>query len=259
MSGLTRREALAAAAASGAAYLLSRGTASAAVSTRPRLLDLAARRGLGTAAGPASGVANFRRVAGEGLLEAGSDVFPNDPRPVAFAVDRRFRDGTIRATITRTGDGPGVVLRRVGPRAYYAAIYDRERSALILVRREGTDLHELASAPAPLVATPLTLSLRAVGRSPTLLEGDASIRRRRGAGHGERLGRRAAAGRRPRRARHLADPAAERQPRLSRARQPAPAPVLRAGGAGRARDPGGRGLPRSDQRALDGRVQPRSS
>ena len=99
MSGLTRREALAAAAASGTAYPLSRGTASAAVSTR---LDFSTEPpGEGWGRGWASpGVANFRRAAGEGLLEAGSDVFPNDPRPVAFAVDRRFRDGTVRATIT---------------------------------------------------------------------------------------------------------------------------------------------------------------
>ena len=169
MSGLTRREVLAATAASGAAYVLSRGTASAETSTG---LDFSIEpAGEGWGPGWACvGVANLRRVAGEGLLVAGSDVFPNDPRPVAFAVDRRFRDGVIRATIARTGDGPGVVLRRVGARAYYAAIYDRERSALILIRREGTDLHELASTPAPLAATPLTLSLRAVGRFPTLLE-----------------------------------------------------------------------------------------
>lgn len=169
MSGLTRREALVATAASGAAYVLSRGTASAKTSTG---LDFSIEpAGEGWGPGWACvGVANLRRVAGEGLLVAGSDVFPNDPRPVAFAVDQRFRDGAIRATIARTGDGPGVVLRRVGPRAYYAAIYDRERSALILIRREGTDLHELASAPAPLAATPLMLSLRAVSRFPTLLE-----------------------------------------------------------------------------------------
>ena len=67
--------------------------------------------------------------------------------------------------------------------------------------------------------------------------------------------REVAGGRRPRRAGHLADPAAERQPRLSRPREPAPAPVLGAGGAGRARHARRRGLPRSDQRALDGRVR----
>ena len=169
MSGLTRREALAGAAASGAAFVLSGGTASAAASTRVDFSIEPAGEGWGPG-WTCVGVADLRRVAGEGLLVAGSDVFPNDPRPVAFAVDRRFRDGTIRATIARTGDGPGVVLRRVGPRSYYAAIYDRERSALSLIRRQGTQVHELASAPAPLAATPLTLSLQATGRFPTLLE-----------------------------------------------------------------------------------------
>ena len=161
----------------GTAYLLSRGTASAAVSTRLDFSTLPPGEGWGRGwASP--GVANFRRAAGEGLLEAGSDVFPNDPRPVAFAVDRRFRDGTVRATITRTGDGPGVVLRRVGPQAYYAAIYDRERSALILVRREGTDLHELASAPAPPRRNADHALAPSGGALADASRRDASIRRR---------------------------------------------------------------------------------
>ena len=169
-NGLTRREAVAAAAAaSAAAYALhTRGASARVASTLNFALEPA-----GDGWGPGwvcPGVANLRRAGGEGLLEAGSDVFPNDPRPVAFAVDRRFRDGAVSAAVARTGDGPGVVLRRVGPRAYYAAIYDRERSALMLVRRAGAELHELARAPTPAIATPAQLSLEAIGSSPTLLE-----------------------------------------------------------------------------------------
>src|ERR671939_2221697 len=37
------------------------------------------------------GVANLRRGGGLGMLEAGSDVFPYDPWPGGFEVDRSFR------------------------------------------------------------------------------------------------------------------------------------------------------------------------
>src|SRR5262245_39540677 len=47
------------------------------------------------------GVAALSRAGGEGVLLAGSDIFPNDPRPVAFAVDARFVDGSVRAKVTR--------------------------------------------------------------------------------------------------------------------------------------------------------------
>ena len=160
-----------AAVASGVAYAFARSGARAQV---PDRLDFAGLpEGDGWGPGWATvGVANLRRAGGEGLLEAGSDVFPNDPRPVAFAVDRRFRDGAIRALVTRSGDGTGVVLRRTGPRAYYAAIYDREQAALVLIRRTGADLHELARAPVAAAGSPLTLSLRAKGASPTFLEAE---------------------------------------------------------------------------------------
>ena len=136
-----------------------------------RRLDFASRpdgagwgRGWGTV-----GVANLRCEAGEGLLEAGSDVFPNDPRPVAFAVDCRFRDGSITAAITRSGGAPGVVVRRAGPRSYYAAVYDTEARALRLLRRDGTELRELASAPVAAALAPVELSLEATGAGPTAL------------------------------------------------------------------------------------------
>jgi hypothetical protein len=116
-----------------------------------------------------SGVANLRRAAGEGRLEAGSDVFPNDPRPVAFAVDCRLLEATIRALIAESGAGAGVVLRRTSPWAYYAAIYDAERLELAILRRSGSDLVTLASAPAQLALPPFTLELSATGSAPTSL------------------------------------------------------------------------------------------
>src|SRR3954452_3719062 len=148
--GLSRRELLGAGAAAGAALVLP-GAASASAATAWSLtLDFAA---LGAGGGwpgwTCAGVANLRRADGRGLLEAGSDVFPNDPRPVAFAVDRRFRDGEITASIAAGGAGTGVVVRRVGPREYYAAVLDDEQSALILIRRSPDGVSELARLPAP--------------------------------------------------------------------------------------------------------------
>ena len=120
------------------------------------------------------GVANLRRDAGTGLLEAGTDVFPSDPRPVAFAVDHRFADGEVSAGLTAVGAAPGVVLRRVGPRAYYAAILLADASVLTIVRRTGERLEELARGPAPQglapkAGVPAWLTLRAEGRRPTRL------------------------------------------------------------------------------------------
>ena len=115
------------------------------------------------------GVANLRRDGGEGILEAGSDVFPNDPRPVAFAVDRRFLEGSVTAIVSRAGAGAGVVLRRTSHRQYYAAIYDQERSALIIVRRSGDQANERARAVAAPVRLPFTLTLECSGSSPTRL------------------------------------------------------------------------------------------
>ncbi|MGH2499270.1 MAG: alkaline phosphatase D family protein, partial [Candidatus Limnocylindria bacterium] len=118
------------------------------------------------------GVANLRRAGGEGLLEAGSDVFPNDPRPVAFAVDYRVLDAEIAAAIARVGTAAGVVLRRRSPSAYYAALYDTERGALRILARDGVELRELAGAPVPSAGSPITLTLEAVGADPTSLRAE---------------------------------------------------------------------------------------
>lgn len=93
------------------------------------------------------GAANLACRESAGVLEAATDVFPSDPRPVAFAVDRRFRDGTIAATLTATGAGAGLVLRRTGLRRYLAAVIDDEASALVIVRRTPDAAIELARAP----------------------------------------------------------------------------------------------------------------
>ena len=164
--GLSRREVLAAGAAAGATLAMGATPTRAAAQGAERRLTFAGD-GDGWPGWAAPGVANLKRSGGLGLLEAGSDVFPNDPRPVAFAVDARFRDGEIVADIARTGSGPGVVLRRVGPRAYYAALYATDSGALTIVRRDGARFVELARATAPPRLTEGTLSLRAEGRRLT--------------------------------------------------------------------------------------------
>jgi hypothetical protein len=166
---LNRRELLAAGAAAGAALGLP-GTTSGAAGTWERTLDFAGLAdGDGWPGWTCTGVANLRRLSGQGLLEAGSDVFPCDPRPVAFAVDRRFADGEVSAVVLAAGAGAGVVARRVGPREYYAAIYDDEQAALLLVRRAPDGVVELGRAVVSRPEGQARLSLRAAGRRPTRL------------------------------------------------------------------------------------------
>jgi hypothetical protein len=114
-------------------------------------------------------VANLRVSGGQGVLEAGSDVFPYDPRPAAFAVDARIVQGSVRAVVTAAGSLVGVMLRRTGPRDYYAAFYDAQQNLLSILRRSGADLVTLASTPASSLNGELTLELSAAGVSPTLL------------------------------------------------------------------------------------------
>jgi hypothetical protein len=115
---VSRRELLAAGAVAGAALGLPAGAIARAGGTWRRGLDFASLgAGDGWPGWVCPGVANLRRGGGLGLIEAGSDVFPCDPRPVAFAVDQRFRDGEVEATVSRAGAGTGLVVRRTGPRA----------------------------------------------------------------------------------------------------------------------------------------------
>jgi hypothetical protein len=64
------------------------------------------------------------------------------------------------------------VLRRCSPSHYYAALYDSERVALSIVRRDGAALDELASTPVPVASSPITLSLQVLGTAPTQLEAE---------------------------------------------------------------------------------------
>lgn len=167
---VSRRELLAAGAAAGATLGLSRHAPAWAQGTWSGGLDFGSLgSGDGWPGWTCLGAANLRRGDGLGLLEAGSDVFPCDARPVAFAVDRRFRDGEIAAAVEAAGAGTGLVLRRSGPRDYYAAVYDDEQSAFLLVRRSPDGLHELARAPAA-AAGALRLTLSARGVNPTVLD-----------------------------------------------------------------------------------------
>src|SRR3954451_6679253 len=143
--GLSRRELLGAGAAAGAVLALQR-TAPAAAATERTLEFAALGDGDGWPAWRCPGVANLRRGGGRGLLEAASDVFPCDPRPVAFALDQRMRDGEVAAVIEAAGAGAGVVLRRTGPRDYLAAVYDDEQGALVILRRSPGGVAELARA-----------------------------------------------------------------------------------------------------------------
>jgi hypothetical protein len=165
---LTRREVLAAAAGAGALAVLGPQTAARAASGGA--VDFASLPdGDGWPGWHTTGVANLRCASGAGLLEAGSDIFPNDPRPVAFALDSRFRDGEVRALVDRGGRGAGVVVRRAGPAAFYAAVYDSELRRLVLLRRDERELVEMGAAPAPLGLAPLTLTISASGAAPTRL------------------------------------------------------------------------------------------
>jgi hypothetical protein len=166
---VSRREALAAGAAAWAALAFSRTAVARRRAPWTGGLDFSKLgAGEGWPGWTCPGVANLRRSGGLGLLEAGSDVFPYDPRPVAFAVDRRFRDGEITARVRSGGAGTGVVLRRTGPRAYYAAVYNDEQHALVLLRRSAAGVHELGRTPA-VAHGRLTLSLAAKGSHPTVL------------------------------------------------------------------------------------------
>ena len=167
---LSRRELIASGAAAGVALgVAGRARAAGRFPHRTRLDFASLHSGRGWPGWTCVGVANLRRESGQGLLEAGSDVFPYDPRPVAFAVDRRFRDAEIEAVVDSAGAGTGLVLRRRGPRAYYAAVYDDEQKALILLRRSTHGVAELARASVAVTSSPLRLSFQATGGHPTSL------------------------------------------------------------------------------------------
>lgn len=169
-SDVNRRELLVAGAAAGAAVAAWRAGAAAGQAAdrfRTDFTTVAPRDGW--PGWTCAGAANLRCEGGSGVLEATTDVFPSDPRPVAFAVDRRFRDGEIAATAIATGAGTGLVLRRTGHRSYYAAILDDEASALIIVRRHPDGATELARRAVSKRSGPVRLTFSARGHGPALL------------------------------------------------------------------------------------------
>jgi hypothetical protein len=178
---LSRRELMAAGIAAGASLAWRPARAvGAGARTLVRRTDFAALPA-GGGWGPGwrcPGVAGLRVAGGEGLLEAGSDVFPNDPRPVAFLVDGRIAEGSVAARIARPGSLAGVVLRRTAPRDYYAALFDPTEATLAIVRRTASDLVTLAWAHAFRAEGELSLELSAAGTAPTSLR--ASITDARG-------------------------------------------------------------------------------
>lgn len=121
------------------------------------------------------GAANLTRSGQRGLLEAATDVFPSDPRPVAFAVDQRFADGEIAALVDSGGAGVGLVLRRIAPRDYYAAVLDDEQGALILFHRTPAGATELARAAVSTPAAPFRFVLTANRTTLTSGVGDTTV------------------------------------------------------------------------------------
>ena len=170
-AGITRRELIAAGTVAGVGLAAGARPAFGARDRVVRRVDFSALRDrTGWPPGWACpGVANLRVTRGRGVLEAGSDVFPCDPRPAAFAVDARIVEGAVRAVVTAAGSLVGVMLRRTSPRHYYAAFYDTKQDVLSIVRRSGADLVTLASTPASAANDELTLELSAAGTLPTAL------------------------------------------------------------------------------------------
>ena len=115
------------------------------------------------------GVANLRREDGVGVLEAGTDLYPADRRAVAFAADRRVRDASITARVVEGGVGPGVVLRRRGPRTWYAAVYDADAATLTVLARTPAGERTVALAPVASAGLSFELTLTATGHHPTQL------------------------------------------------------------------------------------------
>ena len=175
MTSLSRREVLLAGTAAGIALGLTGEATARRLAWRDRLDFSGIEPRAGWPGWTCPGVANLTCGDGHGVLEAGTDVFPSDPRPVAFAVDRRYRDGEVTATLVAAGAGAGVVARRTGPRSYYAALYDDEAGALVLLRRSPDGLTELARAAAPRPGGPVEIALATRGTRLEARLGDVEV------------------------------------------------------------------------------------
>ena len=166
---VSRRELLAAGAAAAAGLGLAAPAAPGAAGWADGIDFRAVPAGDGWPGWTCPGAANLIRAGGLGHLQAGTDVFPSDPRPVAFAIDRRARDIEIAAVLRAAGAGTGLVLRRNGFRDYYAAVYDDEQHALILLRRSPEGVQELARTAVGVEGARTRLWFSARGSSPTTL------------------------------------------------------------------------------------------
>ena len=170
-AGITRRGLIASGAVAGAGLAVGARPVFGAVTTAARHVDFGSMpdRAGWPSGWACPGVANLRVTGGQGVLEAGSDVFPYDPRPAAFAVDARFVSGGVRAVVTAAGSLVGVLLRRTGPREYYYAAYDADSRLLSIVRRGETELVTLAFTSVPAMTGEFTLELTAARVAPTTL------------------------------------------------------------------------------------------
>jgi len=117
------------------------------------------------------GVSNLRVAEGAGVLEAATNVYPSDRRAAVFRTDSRAANAAIRARIDdQQGVGPGLILRRVGPETYYAAILEREEGSLqIVARRDGEETVLARQSVGGYGADALELDFRAQGTDPTRL------------------------------------------------------------------------------------------
>lgn len=125
----------------------------------------------------AEGVANLWVDGERHFLQGGSDVYPHDPRVVAFERDRRFLDGAVEGVFTATGVGGGVVLRRSGPFQYYAAVYDAVTGLFSLIRKTGRRFGDASTSTEQTLQTLTDESERVLATIPALnLTGPVTIR-----------------------------------------------------------------------------------
>ncbi|MBW3662864.1 MAG: alkaline phosphatase D family protein [Actinobacteria bacterium] len=162
---LTRRSFLRASIVGGAASLLHPGPVGAVVVDATEGFDVD-REGWGDG-WFIDGVANLRVASGIGVFEAATDIYPADERHVAFLADHRVLDAVVVANFSRLGLAAGVVARRVAPRTHLAAIVDTSTGTISAVARTRDGETVIASAPAPVLRTPLTVSLEVTGADPT--------------------------------------------------------------------------------------------
>lgn len=119
------------------------------------------------------GVANLSLDGPSQVLQVGTDVYPSDQRASVFMPDRTFVSGRVEASVA-TGRAAGVLLRRVGWRRYYFALYE-PLSGILDIRAKSPEGEEvLARTVVGVLQAPVRISLAAVGVQPTQLEATLS-------------------------------------------------------------------------------------